>query len=153
MEFEDNLGHKMLGSVKEPTRYWGTFEDYKRSSAVSFNCIEKVYNYMFPRVQSVQRAVSLDGESYPKNYVKNLVRNQKYNIFIFLPVVLFNQFRFFYNLFYLCISITQFYPPLSIGKKFQCVSKAFIFNDRIRILLHWPTGFRFNFDSGKRGRR
>ena len=47
--------------------------------------------------------------------MSNRLNNTKYNPITFLPVVLFNQFRFFYNLFFLVISLSQFIPPLKVG--------------------------------------
>lgn len=32
-----------------------------------------------------------------------------------MPVVLYNQFKFFFNLFFLAIAITQFIPVLKVG--------------------------------------
>jgi len=52
-------------------------------------------------------------ESYKR--VKNVVKNQKYNAFTFVPVVLFNQFKFFFNFFYLIIALSQFIPVLKVG--------------------------------------
>ncbi|KAF8994889.1 hypothetical protein BDQ17DRAFT_1251261 [Cyathus striatus] len=45
----------------------------------------------------------------------NLVRNQKYNIFTFLPVVFYEQFKFFFNLYFLLVALSQFIPALKIG--------------------------------------
>ena len=73
----------------------------------------------------------------------NVIRNQKYNIFTFIPIVsltqdfliaptktvrrpfnsfcfsffqiLFNQFKFFLNLFFLIMALSQFIPQLRIG--------------------------------------
>jgi len=39
-----------------------------------------------------------------------------------VPVVLFNQFKFFYNFFFLMISISQFYQPLKVGLLFTYVA-------------------------------
>ena len=39
-----------------------------------------------------------------------------------MPVVLFNQFKFFYNFFFLMISISQFYQPLKVGLLFTYVA-------------------------------
>jgi phospholipid-translocating ATPase len=36
--------------------------------------------------------------------------------------VLYNQFKFFYNSFFLFIALTQFYPPLKVGFLFTYVS-------------------------------
>jgi len=54
--------------------------------------------------------------------MSNRIRNQKYNIITFLPVVLFNQFKFFYNLFFLLISLSQFIPALKVGFMFTYVA-------------------------------
>lgn len=45
----------------------------------------------------------------------NMVRNQKYNVLTFLPLVLFEQFRFFFNLYFLLVALSQFIPALKIG--------------------------------------
>ncbi|KAJ2921517.1 hypothetical protein H1R20_g15573, partial [Candolleomyces eurysporus] len=44
----------------------------------------------------------------------NIVRNQKYNIFAFFPVVFYEQFKFFFNLYFL-VALSQFVPALKIG--------------------------------------
>ena len=36
--------------------------------------------------------------------------------------MLYNQFKFFYNLFFLLIALSQFYPPLKVGFLFTYVS-------------------------------
>ena len=48
-------------------------------------------------------------------YPKNVIRNQKYNIITFLPLVLFEQFRFFLNLYFLLMACTQFIPMFRVG--------------------------------------
>ncbi|KAL4708862.1 hypothetical protein ACJJTC_018308, partial [Scirpophaga incertulas] len=50
-------------------------------------------------------------EEFPQNYVCN----QKYNIITFLPLVLYEQFRFFLNLYFLVMAISQFIPSIRIG--------------------------------------
>uniref|UniRef100_A0A8D3CJE7 Phospholipid-transporting ATPase n=1 Tax=Scophthalmus maximus TaxID=52904 RepID=A0A8D3CJE7_SCOMX len=50
-------------------------------------------------------------EKYPKNGIKN----QKYNIFTFVPGVLYQQFKFFLNLYFLVVACSQFVPSLKIG--------------------------------------
>jgi magnesium-transporting ATPase (P-type) len=39
-------------------------------------------------------------------------RNQKYSVITFIPLVLFNQFKFFLNLFFLIMACSQFIPVL-----------------------------------------
>lgn len=48
----------------------------------------------------------MNGNSTPRTFMTNKLKNTKYNILSFVPVVLFNQFRFFYNLFFLLISLS-----------------------------------------------
>ncbi|KAF8651079.1 hypothetical protein AX16_004941 [Volvariella volvacea WC 439] len=45
----------------------------------------------------------------------NIVRNQKYNAFTFLPIVFYEQFKFFFNLYFLLVALSQFIPALKIG--------------------------------------
>lgn len=45
----------------------------------------------------------------------NIVRNQKYNAFTFLPIVFYEQFKFFFNLYFLLVALSQFIPTLKIG--------------------------------------
>ncbi|KZS95466.1 phospholipid-translocating P-type ATPase [Sistotremastrum niveocremeum HHB9708] len=45
----------------------------------------------------------------------NVARNQKYNVFTFLPLVLYEQFKFFFNLYFLLVALSQFIPALKIG--------------------------------------
>lgn len=48
-------------------------------------------------------------------YPSNAINNCKYTWYSFLPVVLFNQFRQFGNLFFLLIALSQVIPALRVG--------------------------------------
>ncbi|KAG0142373.1 hypothetical protein CROQUDRAFT_662613 [Cronartium quercuum f. sp. fusiforme G11] len=54
-------------------------------------------------------------EAFKSKYPPNIVRNQKYNVITFLPLVLYEQFKFFFNLYFLGVAISQFVPSLRIG--------------------------------------
>ncbi|XP_056679525.1 probable phospholipid-transporting ATPase IIB isoform X4 [Monodelphis domestica] len=54
-------------------------------------------------------------EKCEEKYPKNSIKNQKYNIFTFIPGVLYEQFKFFLNLYFLVVSCSQFVPALKIG--------------------------------------
>lgn len=45
----------------------------------------------------------------------NAVNNCKYSWYSFLPLVLFNQFKFFFNMFFLLIALSQIVPGLRVG--------------------------------------
>uniref|UniRef100_A0A915E8B8 P-type ATPase N-terminal domain-containing protein n=1 Tax=Ditylenchus dipsaci TaxID=166011 RepID=A0A915E8B8_9BILA len=49
------------------------------------------------------------------NFPRNVVCNQKYNFFTFIPMVLFQQFKFFLNLYFLLMACSQFIPAIQIG--------------------------------------
>lgn len=42
-------------------------------------------------------------------------RNQKYRLVTFLPIVLFEQFKYFFNLYFLLVALSQFIPALQVG--------------------------------------
>ncbi len=71
---------------------------------------------------NVERLVRLDGFTEPKNKISNAVNNQKYNILNFLPIVLFNQFKLFFNFFQLAINLSQLIPILKVGFLFTYLS-------------------------------
>ncbi|TDL27061.1 phospholipid-translocating P-type ATPase, partial [Rickenella mellea] len=54
-------------------------------------------------------------EKLQNKFPANIVRNQKYNVFTFLPIVLYEQFKFFFNLYFLLVALSQFVPALKIG--------------------------------------
>ena len=70
----------------------------------------------------VERKVFMDGRTEPKNTISNAVNNQKYNVLSFLPVVLFNQFKLFFNFFQLAINLSQLVPILKVGFLFSYLS-------------------------------
>jgi phospholipid-translocating ATPase len=66
--------------------------------------------------RDLSRSISLgDSDRVRSRYAANVVRNQKYNILTFLPKVLYEQFKFFFNLYFLLVALSQFIPALKIG--------------------------------------
>lgn len=49
------------------------------------------------------------------NYPSNAISNAKYSAFSFLPIILFEQFKFFFNLYFLLVALSQIVPALRIG--------------------------------------
>ena len=58
---------------------------------------------------------SLLPEKFQARFAPNIVKNQKYNAFTFLPIVFYEQFKFFFNLYFLLVALSQFVPALKIG--------------------------------------
>lgn len=77
--------------------------------------LEQLRRKLFNSIQTSPRTVSLDGSCSPENNQTNLVKNTKYNIFTFVPKVLFNQFKFFFNLFFLVTALTQLIEFFRVG--------------------------------------
>lgn len=50
-----------------------------------------------------------------KDYPSNAVSNAKYNPFTFIPIILYEQFKFFFNMYFLLVALSQAIPQLRIG--------------------------------------
>lgn len=61
------------------------------------------------------RTIHLGGKVTPRHQPSNKLDNQKYNIFSFLPLLLYNEFKLFFNMFFLLIALSQFIPFLKVG--------------------------------------
>jgi len=48
-------------------------------------------------------------------YGDNKIVNTKYNIFSFVPKVLYHQFKYFFNMFFLLIALSQMFKALRVG--------------------------------------
>ncbi|SCU77676.1 LAME_0A01882g1_1 [Lachancea meyersii CBS 8951] len=53
---------------------------------------------------------------YDKNkYAQNAISNAKYSPLTFIPIILYEQFKFFFNLYFLIVALSQAIPALRIG--------------------------------------
>jgi phospholipid-translocating ATPase len=55
------------------------------------------------------------GSSQSTRFPPNLVSNAKYTAWSFLPVTLYNEFSFFFNMYFLLVALSQAIPALRIG--------------------------------------
>ncbi|KAJ3022558.1 putative aminophospholipid-translocase [Thoreauomyces humboldtii] len=60
----------------------------------------------------------MNGSAANAGFPANVIRNQKYNLASFIPIVLYEQFKFFFNLYFLLVALSQFVPALKIGYLF-----------------------------------
>lgn len=67
------------------------------------------------RIEMKPRTVVLGRESATQKFPRNVICNQKYNIITFIPLTLYNQFKFFLNMYFLIVASSQFIPELRIG--------------------------------------
>ena len=85
----------------------------------------RLYQALFGTSQDNEdRVIYLDKSKPPTagTRVRNVVRNQKYNFFTFIPIVLYDQFKFFFNMFFLLIALSQFIESLKVGFLFTYVA-------------------------------
>ncbi|BFF93790.1 probable phospholipid-transporting ATPase IIB [Drosophila madeirensis] len=82
----------------------------QRSRWYLFSCWRKWFRPRELRARTVNLG-RVNTEKFPPNEI----RNQKYNFITFLPLVLFEQFRFFLNLYFLLMALSQFIPDIRIG--------------------------------------
>ena len=91
-----------------------TYEHAKRSSPRWR--LSSLFQLSTPKAAVGNRTVSFDErENGRARFPPNVVRNQKYNMVTFLPMVLYEQFKFFFNLYFLLVALSQFIPALKIG--------------------------------------
>lgn len=55
------------------------------------------------------------GQYPPPRFPPNAVSNAKYTPWSFLPRTLYNEFSFFFNMYFLLVALSQVIPPLRIG--------------------------------------
>ena len=63
---------------------------------------------------SASRAVAV-GSSQSTRFPPNSVSNAKYTAWNFLPITLYNEFSFFFNMYFLLVALSQAIPALRIG--------------------------------------
>ncbi|KAI0129391.1 phospholipid-translocating P-type ATPase [Hypoxylon sp. NC0597] len=63
---------------------------------------------------STSRIIAV-GLPQPTRYPPNIVSNAKYTAFSFLPITLYNEFSFFFNMYFLLVALSQAIPALRIG--------------------------------------
>ena len=63
--------------------------------------------------------IKLNGETVPSSFMGNKLDSRKYNIITFVPKVLYHEFKFFFNLFFLGTALSQLIPFLAVGKNFH----------------------------------
>lgn len=96
------------------------------------------------------RVIKTGNRMYPPIPNENTIKNTKYNVITFFPVFFFNQFKYFFNFYYLCLCLSQFYEPLKIGFLFTYIGPlAFVlflsmFNEIVDELIKFMRDFEVN---------
>ena len=82
----------------------------------TFTIMKNKVNGLFNKEkQYKERTLEFPFQTTKVKYKKNAISNQKYSFITFLPVCLIEQFKYFCNLYFLAIALSQFFPPLQVG--------------------------------------
>ena len=76
-----------------------------------------------PKLMTHPRTANFNGHSSgtsEKN--SNKINNRKYTVLNFVPMVLYDQFKYFFNMFFLLLCISQFIPMFKVGLLFSYVA-------------------------------
>ena len=88
------------------------------SSTIKFLSGAGISNDTLPndtqKTSGSSRNISI-GQYQSSRYPPNAVSNAKYSPWSFLPVTLYNEFSFFFNLYFLMVALSQMFKPLRIG--------------------------------------
>lgn len=80
--------------------------------------VTKLKRLMGFRIIDTQwRCIPVGEPSWPhlKEFPSNSINNRRYSLITFLPLALFNQFKLFFNVFFLAVAVSQFVPALQVG--------------------------------------
>ncbi|XP_014217448.1 probable phospholipid-transporting ATPase IIA [Copidosoma floridanum] len=77
-------------------------------------CCTWMWRQCFKEKELRARTIQIGLPMYEK-FPTNVIRNQKYSIITFLPMVLFQQFKVFLNLYFLLMALSQFIHDIKIG--------------------------------------
>lgn len=119
-DFEADESQYLLSDTDTETRTV-TMTGSRKLCCISF-CIrnfcsrlcECIISCCSRRRQLAARSIRI-GHQTTEKFPPNVIRNQKYNFISFIPLVLFEQFKFFLNLYFLVMATSQFIPELRIG--------------------------------------
>jgi phospholipid-translocating ATPase len=102
-------------------------------------------------VSREKRSIRLNGQTDPGRFPSNHITNTKYNLLTLIPLVLYNQFRLFFNFFFLVIALSQFITVLKVGFIFTYVAPL-VFVLAVTIMKEgWDDYMRFLRDKELNG--
>lgn len=99
---------------EEQTRSQFRLPGFKPSNILNAASIRLVGNTSDDPAAKPPREVSV-GQQQSAKYPPNVVSNAKYTPWSFLPRTLYNEFSFFFNIYFLLVALSQIIPVLRIG--------------------------------------
>ena len=153
---DEEEGAALLGGGEHDGEYDDGFREQPEASSSS-PALSKGRPSLVPKRSSKDKSRTVPfrpPDKLQSRFPPNTVRNQKYNAFTFLPIVFYEQFKFFFNLYFLLVALSQFVPALKIGSSPFCLyHDCSDFGIRFHTDVHCSSGICIVSDNGKRGIR
>lgn len=127
---DDDLEELLTGSHDEESRSWNVRKSERNarpkhhSRRSSLRQSLQLAGYMRQEYAELREEPEISnkdsrevdvGRSQKRRYPPNIVSNAKYSLWSFLPLTLYNEFRFFLNIYFLLVALSQIIPFLRIG--------------------------------------
>ncbi|GFS05805.1 phospholipid-transporting ATPase [Elysia marginata] len=116
MDESDRLVRERRRRAKAASNLWRLFT--LRWAGLCSSCWRRFFSLCCRQKELQSRTIHIglgSRANQDTKYAKNVVRNQKYSIITFIPIVLFEQFKIFLNLYFLVMALTQIFPDLRTG--------------------------------------
>eukprot|EP01117_Protostelium_nocturnum_P011512 TRINITY_DN4173_c0_g2_i2.p1 TRINITY_DN4173_c0_g2~~TRINITY_DN4173_c0_g2_i2.p1 ORF type:complete len:1099 (+),score=335.10 TRINITY_DN4173_c0_g2_i2:86-3382(+) len=117
LKFKDEEKRPLLADEKEDDE-----EENRKKNLSNVSIFTRILRYVRGERTMYERTIYMERSVQPKKYCPNTIKNQKYNPFTFIFVILYEQFRFFSNAYFLVVALSQFIPALQVGFLFTYVS-------------------------------
>jgi phospholipid-translocating ATPase len=154
---DEEEGAALLGGGEHDGEYDDGFRERPEASSSSPALSKGRPSSLVPKRSSKDKSRTVPfrpPDKLQSRFPPNTVRNQKYNAFTFLPIVFYEQFKFFFNLYFLLVALSQFVPALKIGlSPFRLYRGYSEVGLRFHIDVHCSSGICIVSDNGQRGIR
>ncbi|CAJ0935283.1 unnamed protein product, partial [Ranitomeya imitator] len=116
LEADACTAHKRQG----PSEGFISIRYYRKYQRCLHRCtidsmVLQLFGMLRPSGTEAKDCLARTPEKREQRYPRNVINNQKYNFFTFLPGILFNQFKYFFNLYFLLLACSQFVPEMRLG--------------------------------------
>ena len=127
LERLDRLEKGESDRMKTPQNQFELEETGRRSKMTGDKPVNgpSFWDRLFKRKRTpAPRLITLNTDAIRRStcYPANIIRNQKYHPLTFIFVVLYNQFKFFFNLYFLLVCLSQLVPMLRVTFLFTSIA-------------------------------
>ncbi|KAL1896566.1 putative aminophospholipid-translocase [Sporothrix stenoceras] len=111
--FAQDTLHNLTGRLRLPS-FMSSSSSVNNIALGNENEQDNAANEQEEADPSSSRVVAV-GAPQATRFPPNLISNAKYTAWSFLPITLYNEFSFFFNMYFLLVALSQAIPPLRIG--------------------------------------